>query len=77
VTVSVRDFGIGIPTGQQSQLFDRFFRASNVKSTQQSGLGLGLYIANDIVARHGGRMWCDSTEGQGSTFYFTLPLVVG
>jgi signal transduction histidine kinase len=77
VTTSVRDFGIGIPAGQQSQLFDRFFRASNVKSTQQSGLGLGLYISHDIIARHGGRMWCESTEGQGSTFYFALPLVVG
>lgn len=48
------DFGIGIPPGQQSQLFNRFFRASEAKSNTFRGLGLGLYISNEIVKRHSG-----------------------
>jgi signal transduction histidine kinase len=73
VTTAVRDFGVGIPPEQQQHVFDRFFRASNVRD-RQSGLGLGLFIASTIVTRHGGRMWLESTQGAGTTFYFTLPL---
>jgi two-component system CheB/CheR fusion protein len=72
--VAVRDFGVGIPVEQQSQVFKRFFRASNVASSRYSGLGLGLFISHGIVERHGGRMWLESKEGDGSTFYFALPL---
>lgn len=75
VTVSVRDYGVGIPADQQSQVFMRFFRASNVFATSYSGLGLGLYISHEIVTRHGGRLWLESEEGKGSTFYFKLPVV--
>ncbi len=73
--ISVRDYGVGIPKDQQDQVFMRFFRASNVFATSYSGLGLGLYISHEIVTKHGGRLWLESEEGEGSTFYFTLPIV--
>jgi signal transduction histidine kinase len=72
-TVLVRDPGVGIPAAQQGQVSSRFFRASNVSTPRYSGLGLGLYISHGIVMRHGGSMWDESSEGVGSTFYFTLP----
>ncbi len=72
---TVRDFGVGIPLDQQLQVFNRFFRASNVSSRHYSGLGLGLFIAHGIIERHGGRMWLQSVEGTGSTFSFALPLL--
>lgn len=71
--VSVRDFGVGVPPEQQTHVFDRFFRASNVATPRFSGLGLGLFISHGIVERHGGRMWLESVEGEGSAFYFALP----
>jgi PAS domain S-box-containing protein len=70
---SVRDYGVGIPPGQLDRVFDRFYRASNAGSKPRNGLGLGLYIARSIVERHGGRMWVESAEEEGSTFYFSLP----
>jgi PAS domain S-box-containing protein len=69
----VRDYGVGIPLDQQTRIFERFYRASNVRA-HRSGLGLGLFISHNIVHRHGGRMWVQSAEGQGSTFYFSLPI---
>src|SRR5215203_5918329 len=74
ILVSVRDYGVGIPIDQQDQVFMRFFRARNVFATSYTGLGLGLYISHEIVDRHGGRLWLESEEGKGSTFYFTLPI---
>jgi signal transduction histidine kinase len=73
VVTSVRDFGVGIPEGERDRIFERFFRATNVASPRHTGLGLGLYIAHNIVSRHGGRMWVESNMGTGSTFYFALP----
>lgn len=70
----VRDYGVGIPASQQERVFERFFRASNVAEHDVSGLGLGLFISHGIVARHQGRMWLESREGEGSTFYMALPL---
>ena len=75
VITAVRDSGVGIPAEQQARVFERFFRGSNVSSRHYSGLGLGLFISHGIVARHGGRMWLESAEGQGSAFYFSLPLL--
>jgi signal transduction histidine kinase len=72
--VAVRDYGVGIPAYQQAQVFDRFFRAGNVSSQQYSGLGLGLFISHSIIERHNGRIWLESQEGRGSTFYFALPI---
>jgi PAS domain S-box-containing protein len=75
VITSVRDYGVGIPAGQLELVFGRFFRAGNVSATRYPGLGLGLYISEGIISRHSGRIWVESTEGSGSTFYFSLPLL--
>jgi PAS domain S-box-containing protein len=75
VLTSVRDYGVGIPPEQRDRVFDRFYRASNASSLPRNGLGLGLYLAREIVTRHGGRIWCESTQEIGSIFYFTLPLI--
>ncbi len=73
--VSVTDYGIGIPKEQQSQVFDLYFRASNVSLGHYGGLGLGLYISKTIIERHGGEMWVMSEQGRGSTFRFSLPVL--
>ncbi len=73
VKISVRDNGPGIPADKLPHLFDRYFRADEM-GTQVSGLGLGLFICADIVQRHGGEIGVDSEPGQGSNFFFTLPL---
>ncbi len=74
VEVRIKDNGIGIPLDQQQNLFTKFFRAQNAVKTVTDGTGLGLFIAKNIIDRHGGRMWCESNEGQGSTFVFTLKI---
>ncbi|HEX4205819.1 MAG TPA: chemotaxis protein CheB [Ktedonobacteraceae bacterium] len=73
-TVGVQDFGIGIAPEHQEHIFERFFRASNPAHSSFPGLGFGLYISLLIVQRHGGRMWVESHQGEGSTFFFTIPL---
>jgi PAS domain S-box-containing protein len=73
VTVSVTDTGMGIPPEQIPRLFNRYFRGHE-ESYQYSGIGLGLYISAEIIKHHGGRMGVESKLGQGSTFWFTLPL---
>lgn len=72
--VAVHDHGIGIPVGQQAMLFGRFARAENARELGIAGTGLGLYLCRELVERHGGRIWFESTEGQGSTFFVALPL---
>ena len=69
--VAVADTGPGIPEEQRSRLFDRFWQA---RGTDRRGLGLGLAIAKGIAEAHGGRLWVDSTVGEGSTFQFAIPL---
>jgi signal transduction histidine kinase len=71
--LSIRDRGIGIPDGQQARLFGRFMRAENARASEITGTGLGLYLSRELVERHGGRLWFESREGEGSTFFFTLP----
>ena len=72
--VSVRDYGVGIPSGKQQHIFERFYRAHTGTPFDYGGMGVGLYICREIVSRHGGRMWFESEEGKGSTFHFSLPL---
>ncbi len=75
VTISVQDFGMGIPKREQEKSYDRFFRAKGKKESKIPGLGLGLFISTEIVKQHGGELWVKSTDGKGSTFYVTLPLL--
>jgi signal transduction histidine kinase len=71
----VTDFGIGIPASEQPKLFTRFFRVTNNEMNTYPGLGLGLYISNEIVKRHSGVIEYTSEEGKGSTFCFSLPVL--
>lgn len=74
ITLSVQDFGIGIPKDKQKHIFERFYRVEGKRSQTYAGLGLGLYVASEIVKRQGGNMWVESEEGKGSTFSFSLPI---
>jgi signal transduction histidine kinase len=73
VRVSVQDFGIGIPKEHQERIFERFYRVHSKSEHSFSGLGMGLYISSQIIARHKGKMEVHSIEGKGTTFTFTLP----
>jgi signal transduction histidine kinase len=75
--ISVRDTGIGIPQSEVSKLFTKFFRAANVVKYETEGTGLGLYIVKNIIEAHGGKIWVESIENRGTTFYFTLPMAEG
>jgi signal transduction histidine kinase len=70
--VSLKDEGPGISPKDLPHIFDRFYRAGNAE--EKEGLGLGLYISKKLIENHGGKMWAESEPGQGSTFFFTLPL---
>jgi signal transduction histidine kinase len=72
--ITVHDEGPGIAEGEQSHIFDRFYRVHPQGYAKIEGLGLGLYIAHEIVNHHGGRIWLESKPGEGTTFYLSLPL---
>jgi signal transduction histidine kinase len=74
VTVRVADQGVGIAPDDLQRLFEKYFRARSRLAQHVIGSGLGLPIARTIVESHGGQIWAESQVGQGSTFYFTLPL---
>jgi signal transduction histidine kinase len=76
LNVSIKDTGIGIPDDQKEQVFKKFFRAQNAVKMETVGSGLGLFIAKQIIERHGGKIWFESKQGEGTTFYITLPLAV-
>lgn len=73
ITLRVQDFGIGIAEHQHGKVFERFFRVGDAEDTY-AGLGLGLFISSEIIKRHGGKIWVESTGVKGSTFCFTLPI---
>jgi PAS domain S-box-containing protein len=72
--LSVSDTGCGISPENLDAIFDRLAQVKRRAEASRSGLGLGLFIARELVSRHAGRIWVESQLGQGSTFYFTLPL---
>lgn len=71
--VTVRDHGMGIPSGQYERIFGRFSRADNARERGISGTGLGLYLCRELIGRQGGHLWFESAEGIGTTFTFDLP----
>lgn len=70
--VSVQDFGLGIELEDQERIFTRFYRVNKLNG-HPSGLGIGLYMCKEIIERHQGRLWVESTHGSGSTFFFNMP----
>ena len=73
IIVSIKDDGIGISKKDQENLFNRFYRVES-STNHFSGLGIGLYISREIINRHGGDIWVRSKKGEGSEFFFSLPI---
>src|SRR5690606_21110201 len=74
VVFSIVDHGPGISPQDQIRLFEKFYQVKAKGQTPGKGSGLGLAIVKSIAERHGGRVWCHSRVGKGSTFYFSIPL---
>jgi two-component system sensor histidine kinase VicK len=72
--ISIKDTGIGISQEEQPLIFQKFFRAKNAQAVETIGTGFGLYTAKQVIEKHGGKIWFKSAEGEGTTFYFTVPL---
>ena len=75
VLLAVADHGVGIPSAEQSRIFERFYKVDRARNRSPGGTGLGLAIARHIAEAHGGRIWVESEEGKGSTFTVALPAV--
>jgi PAS domain S-box-containing protein len=71
--VSVTDYGMGISEQDQKSIFERFFRAGDIQK-RFPGMGIGLYICDQLIKSHGGTIWVESEKGKGSTFSFTVPI---
>lgn len=74
IVVWVRDPGIGVPRADRARIFERFYKVDRARVRGRGGTGLGLSIARHVVQMHGGRIWVESEEGEGSTFSFSVPL---
>lgn len=72
VTISIRDYGIGISNENQYRIFDRYYRVESHDSNFISGFGIGLYLCHEVIIRHEGQIWVESVEGEGATFSFRL-----
>jgi signal transduction histidine kinase len=73
IVFSVQDWGVGIPRHQHSKVFEKFFRTRNESRYRTDGVGIGLYLAKEILKHCGGEVWFESDAGKGSIFYFSLP----
>jgi PAS domain S-box-containing protein len=73
IIVSIQDFGIGIAKEYHKRIFERFFRVTGPEEKTYPGMGIGLHVCQEIIARHGGKIWVESKKGKGSTFSFSLP----
>jgi signal transduction histidine kinase len=74
VLIAVEDSGIGMAKEDQNQIFTKFFRSADPKAREVPGTGLGLNITKNLVEMQGGKIWFESEYGQGTIFYFTLPI---
>lgn len=74
ILISIQDTGCGIPKEQQPMIFTKLFRADNARKYDTKGTGIGLYIVKHIIEEGGGKIWFESEENKGTTFYLTLPL---
>jgi len=74
IEFKIEDTGIGIPDSEKKLIFSECFRASNAIEQKNVGTGLGLYLTKNIIEAHQGKIWFESKRGEGSTFYFTLPI---
>lgn len=74
VEISVRDTGIGIDENDKEEVFKKFFRAENAKQKESIGSGLGLFTTKNIIEKHNGKIWFESTKNHGTTFFISLPI---
>lgn len=75
VIISIKDEGMGIPAEDLEFIFHRFYRVDRARSRAMGGTGLGLAISREVIEQHDGRIWAESVEGEGTTFFIALPYV--
>lgn len=77
VEISVKDSGIGISAEGQKRIFEKFYRDLTAQKKEVVGSGIGLFTSKQIVEKHSGKIWFESKEGEGTTFFFTIPIYKG
>ena len=74
IEIQISDNGMGIPKNEQNKVFNKFFRGSNILQIDTEGTGLGLYMSKSIIEAHNGKIWFNSEEGKGTTFFISIPI---